>query len=116
MSNKTWLRDDEWTDYAPCVGSKDFIRSPEVLGPQRTAAVVATCAACPVRPECITLNVAPVTDIKLKAKQPSHAVWTAGTWLPEGSTEAARRDLVTIKQALIDSLSSELADRPGHLL
>src|SRR5262245_37596753 len=108
-SDHMWDRVDEWTDYAPCVGNLDFITAPEELGPERTENVIATCAGCPVRPECIELNVAPVIDLasigrKHKSYRPSNSMWVAGEWLPDLCTAESRRELEAKREELMESL------------
>lgn len=110
-----WQKADEWTGYALCGQKPDFVIDPETLGPERTAAVVATCKRCPVRPECIEMNIAPVTDFGLKAKRPSNSMWVAGVWLPDADTAANRRELEAKRQSLSRNLAAEYAARPDEV-
>ncbi|AEK09989.1 transcriptional regulator WhiB-like [Mycobacterium phage Rey] len=110
--SKLWQKADEWTEHAPCAERIEFIISPDELGPDRTAAVKATCAACPVRPECIKLNVQPLPVFdKPRIKLASHAMWVAGEWLPD-LTKQTSEELEAKRQQLIDSLPMEEARRP----
>lgn len=113
---RLWDRKDEWVGLAPCADSTDFVIAPEDLGPQRTAAVQRTCAGCPVRPECIEMNCAPVTDIMLRGTRPSNSIWVAGVWLPDVFTAASRRELEAKRQGLLDSLPFEHALRSDEVL
>lgn len=116
-SDRLWDRSDEWASYALCAGNTDFTASPEDLGATRVRAVQATCARCPVRPECIELNTAPViAPFNLKLRWPSNAIWVAGEWLPDASTAASRRDLEEKREVLIGSLPHEYASRPDGML
>lgn len=117
MSGRLWDRADEFVDYAPCAGNSDFIIGPAELGRRRTAAVMATCRACPVRPECVELNVKPVLTVELKQKlaRPSSGVWVAGVWLPDDGTAASYRLLEDRKEALVASLPAERFVRPDFL-
>lgn len=115
MSDKQWMKADEWTGHAPCGGVIDFIKSPSALGPAKTAAVKATCGACGVRPECITENLRPVTDLKLEIRLPSNSIWVAGQWLPDTATPESRDELTAIKQELLRSLPAEFEARPAAL-
>lgn len=120
MTAKRWLRSDEWAGYAPCRGNADFTIDPVDLGPLRTQAVKDTCAACPVRPECIRQTVSPVRDPWSPTSRPvfipSSAVWTAGEWLPDMSTPSSRQALTAVKDRLVANLSDEELHRPEHLL
>lgn len=120
MGERLWDRADEFTDYALCAGDPDFVIAPEALGRGRTAFVEATCRRCPVRPECIEMNVQPVTmsdtiELKKKLNLPSSGVWVAGVWLPDDGTAASKRLLEERREALVDSVATEYASRPDFL-
>lgn len=116
MSERLWDRADEWTDYIKCGGNADFITDPEALGPERTAAVVATCASCLVRPECIEMNTGPVTDPwSPKVRWSSNAIWVAGEWLPDESSATSRRELEKKREVLVGSIPYEYAARPDEI-
>lgn len=117
MSERLWDRADEFVDFAPCVDNIDFIIAPEDLGRKRTEAVQNTCGTCPVRPECIVLNTAPVMTIELKkARRPASAIWVAGQWLPEPLNAASRRELEAVTEKLVASLPEERLNRSEKLL
>ncbi|QNJ56882.1 WhiB family transcription factor [Mycobacterium phage Reindeer] len=113
--SKLWHRKDEWTDHAPCAGNIDFIISPEKLGPERTENVKATCAGCPVRPECIEMNTKPVADFWRKALRPSNGIWVAGEWLPERQ-KVSKEVLEEKREQLLARLPEERRNRPDHML
>lgn len=123
MSERLWDRADEWTDHALCIDKPDFITAPEELGRLRRAVVKSTCARCPVRPECIEMNAAPVANIDLKRNsdgeiitRPSSAVWIAGRWLPEAGGVAATRELEAVRESLLASVPRERLARPEGIL
>lgn len=123
MSERLWDRSDEWSSYAPCSGNLDFILDPATLGPERVAAVQKTCAACPVRPECILASTAPVIapfslnkgGNSTPVTYPSCSIWTAGEWLPDRDTAENRRVLEKLKDELHASLPYEYATRPDEV-
>lgn len=124
MTERLWDRDDEWNSYAPCGTNLDFILSPDVLGPERTAAVQKTCAGCPVRPECIVANTAPViapSSLRVGGSSkpvtyPSSSMWVAGEWLVDRDTAASRAELKKVKDELNASLPYEYATRPMGMI
>lgn len=97
------------------MGKIDFIIDPDTLGPDRTEVVKATCAACPVRPECIETNTKPVSDFWRKALRPSNGIWVAGEWLPERQ-KVSEAVLETTRQMLLARLPEERRNRPDHIL
>lgn len=116
--SRLWDRADEWVDHAPCVDNPDFITDPAVLGPERAAAVQTACAGCPVRPECIRDNTAPVImPWNLKGpRQAANSVWVAGVWLPDTFTAESRRVLEKRVEELQDSLPMEYSARDEGIL
>lgn len=124
MSDRLWDRADEWGGYASCGQHPDFVIAPETLGPERTEAVQKTCAGCPVRPECIIANTAPViapSSLRANGRSapvtyPSCSIWVAGEWLPDRDTAAKRDVLEKLKDELHASLPYEYVTRPQGVL
>lgn len=110
MSDKEWLKADEFVGYAPCGGNIDFVLSPQKLGKARADAVKATCATCPVSRECVKFNLEPVNDIKREVKLPSNSIWVAGVWLPPAKNKQQFIALAKIKADLLASVTN------GHML
>ncbi|MBB5167150.1 hypothetical protein [Mycobacterium sp. AZCC_0083] len=122
MSAKVWLTADEWTRYVPCDGDREFTTAPEELvdGGDRVRSI---CRMCPVRPECIELNIKPMPDLRSigrapgqRVSLPSSSVWVAGEWLPDWVDDPSRDELATIKAKLESQLAQEYANRPASLL
>lgn len=119
MSNKMWATADEWVNYAPCGGDIEFVMPPvpdDEGGPflaDGGARVRSICAGCPVRPECIARNTAPVTDLGLRARRTANSMWVAGEWIPDMYTASSRRAVAEVTARLLARLPAEYQDRPS---
>lgn len=103
MSDKVWLKADEWVSMASCGQDPRF--TADVLTPEDVEYVEDTCGGCPVRPECIRDAV----------RHQWNSVWCAGEYIPDHFTADSRRRAKAVRLDLFLTIPRELSWRPDEV-